>query len=316
MSADSPSSSSTLWQLARTGPWLRGLAGATCAALLCGVAGLWQWDRREARVASNQLVLNNYGSAPQQLDQAVTGAVYPEARTWQRVTLTGSYNSEGHVLVRSRPLDGRPGSYALSPFTTSDGIVVFINRGWLPIDVPAPPPPQGKVTIKPHLRPAEQPDKRTPPAGYVFRIVPADMDPDVPAFETEPPRSKESPDETTTWKSRKVVSAYGQLGADTQPSSAVLRRLPKPEVTEGSHLSYSFQWFVFAFGCYGAWFVALRRSVQDGPKAPRRPSTGSGSSAESKTSARLKAMRRRRKTDDDMDAEDAAIDAHLNAGSN
>lgn len=300
----------TLWQYARSGPWLRGLAGATCAAILCSAAGMWQWERRQDRVARNQLVLDNYDAPPQTLKQALATPEFPTAKTWQRVKVTGEYVAGGQLLVRSRPLNGRPGSYALTPFRTEHGVMLYINRGWLPIDEPAPAAPTGQMTITPHLRPAEPQDGRTPPPGHIFRIIPQDLSPDLPAFEKNPTQGSV------------VSSAFGQLGTD-EPITAnaakpnLLKRLPKPEISEGSHLSYTFQWFIFALGCFGAWFLALRRSFQDtavGQTSTADKSVPAVGGRPDKTQHRTRANRRTRKRDDDMDAEDTAIDAQLGHG--
>jgi hypothetical protein len=39
--------------------------------------------------------------------------------------------------------------------------------------------------------------------------------------------------------------------------------LPRPQVDEGPHLSYSLQWFVFAAGCLVGYGVLARRTAAD-----------------------------------------------------
>lgn len=250
--------------------WLGGLALAVVVAVGCVLLGMWQWDRRELRQERNALVTGNYDLEPQALGSLLPdpGSPLPDGTEWTPVELSGQYLTEGSLLLRNRPLDGRPGYHSLVPFETDDGAVLLVDRGWLPIgatgagpdDVPAPP--DGDVRAVVRLRPAEPAATRDAPAGQVQTIDPRQAAASLPGSVSDGLRT----------------GAYGVLATEQPSAGAAPLPLPRPTIDSGPHLSYSLQWFVFGLGALVAFVVLVRRTAggDDGPPTVspgrRRPS--------------------------------------------
>lgn len=272
--------------------WLGAFGLALVLAAGCVFLGDWQWDRHEQRLARNALVTGNYDRPPQALDAVLGGDAtrLPPGTEWTPVRLTGRYLSDATVLLRNRPLDGRPGYHALVPFETGDGVVLWLDRGWLPIgatgsapdDVPAPPP--GEVTVTARLRPSEPESRRSAPAGQAHTITPD-------ALAGTLAGALPAGGGATV-----VTGAYGVLGAEQPAPADAPLLLPEPEIDEGPHLSYALQWFVFALGALVGFGVLIRRTAAD----------GAGAAEEAAPSARV---RRRRPSAEEE--EDALVDARL-----
>lgn len=109
------------------GPWWALLLAAAGAGI--GVtAGLWQLGRAsekedlEARFA--------VGGTAGALQQLVASDAAAEFR-YRTVRLTGRYDPEHQLLLDNISHAQQPGYQVLTPFTTTEG-VVLVNRGWVP----------------------------------------------------------------------------------------------------------------------------------------------------------------------------------------
>src|SRR5690606_16775009 len=148
------------------------------------------------------------------------------------VILRGHYLEQEQLLARVRPYQGQPGFEILTPFSLETGEIVIINRGWLnkgfeqdyPDHVPAPP--SGELESMARLKPTEPLlSIRTAPEGQVASIYVAGI-----------------LDELGRSGYREL---YGALVSESTPAETGILP-PRPQLTEGPHLSYSLQWFVFA----------------------------------------------------------------------
>jgi cytochrome oxidase assembly protein ShyY1 len=290
--------------------WLGGLALAVAVAVGCVLLGTWQWQRREARLERNAAVTGNYDRSAVPLEALGTDLdePLPAARSWTPVLLAGEYLVDDAVLLRQRPLGGRAGYHALVPFRDDSGAVLLVDRGFVPAgdtgDAPdaVPAPPAGRVEALVRLRPAEPPDARDAPAGQVRTITP---DLVLGARPTGSPSTGEA--------GRPVTGAYGVLATEEPAPAAAPVPLPRPTVDEGPHLSYAFQWFVFAGGALVGWAVLARRAVAEG--AGSGPGGGSPGGGGDRPGTRRAATRRpttcratvRRPTAEEE--EDALLDA-------
>lgn len=272
--------------------WLGFFALCVLVALGCGLLSLWQWHRREARLAANALVVTNYDRPPATLAEALPGdGELPAERTWTPVQVAGRYIPSATTLVRNRPRDGVAGHLVLVPLLTEDGRVLVVDRGWVPLGssgsvpevIPAPPPGQVRVTAR--LRPPEAAGlQRTPPEGQTYRKRPADLAADLAA------RSG------GRFSAGQVVAGtYGQLAAEDPAPEQPLPVLARPTLDEGPHLAYSMQWVAFGAMALIGFVVVVRRTAAhddlDEPP-PRRA--------------------RARPTDEEV--EDALLDAQRPAG--
>ncbi|MBD8062252.1 SURF1 family cytochrome oxidase biogenesis protein [Oceanitalea stevensii] len=251
-------------------------------AVACVFLGAWQWSRHEDRSAANALVNGNYDSAPQPIEEVVEDTV-PDDLVWRRVVVEGRYTGE-QVVVRNRPVDGSAAARVLAVLEVEEdddgGRLVVVDRGWVPLgegDPQLPDSPAGDVTLEGRLRAAEGTDERTAPAGQVYRIEPATVV------------------EAAGVAGGELFDGYLLATAEDGAPAAGLEPFPRPDTSPGNHLSYAFQWWVFALGAIVGYVVLARREAAELVGAPQRP-------AEPARSPRRRS---------DADEEDALIDAQL-----
>ncbi len=235
--------------------WLVLLVGVLVVAALCVAAGRWQWSRYETKKARVDTIQANFSATPVPLgDLLAAGEVLAAGDQWRPVELHGSYVPGAEVLLRNRPVGSTPGYHVLVPFEVADdpAVTVVIDRGFVPMgsdgaspaEVPATP--TGTTTVIARLRLDEAPSDRGAPAGQVQRINVAQV-----------LATAGLPATTAT------IGGYGALVVEDGEPAPGLFRLPDPDLDLGSHLSYTFQWFVFAIGAIGGFLLLLRRERRE-----------------------------------------------------
>ncbi|GAA1869155.1 SURF1 family protein [Myceligenerans crystallogenes] len=306
-----------------TRQWVILGVAAVVLAALCVLAARWQWARYEDRTAQIAVIEANWSARPVPVEDVLggPGAALPEDEVWQQVVLTGSYVPDATALLRNRPVHGTPGYHVLVPFVAEHpsapgGIVMVIDRGFVPLGTDGSEPesvpaaPSGEVEATVSLRADEPASSRGAPDGQVQ------------AISTEQVLAA-GPD-GTGWAEGRTVGAYGSLRSESPRPASAPAALPEPDTNPGSHLSYTFQWCVFAAGALAGYLLLWRRergalrgeSVSAGDLLLAAPdldaSTGGTTSS------------RRRRPDDaaprrglmsrpttDTDDEDALIDSQL-----
>ncbi|SFO01389.1 SURF1 family protein [Mycetocola miduiensis] len=239
------------WRFVISRRWFGYLAVAVVFAVVCVLLSNWQVSRLEEKRLENSRVLQNYENAPIPLDEALaTPESWEDNREWTPVSVTGSYLVDEQVLVRNRPRNGQPGFEVLTPLQLSNGSVFIVDRGWLPTgnaqDLPdvVPAPPTGDVTVTARLKPGEPAlQGRSAAEGQMATVELAQFDDrlDAPVY----------------------TGAYGLMASET-PAPAEDRPLPafKPELDEGSHLSYALQWIVFGLLGFAFLGYAIREEYR------------------------------------------------------
>jgi cytochrome oxidase assembly protein ShyY1 len=231
--------------------WLGLLAVALLVAATCALLGRWQVHRLEAQHANNHLITRNASASPVPAPELLgVGRGPAESREYARVRATGHYDTAHRLLVRNRPHEGQVGFYVVLPLVTADGPALLVNRGWVPAgesatDVPdVPAPPAGDVTVVGRVRPSESAATRggTPPPGQVTRI-------DVPQIAKDLPYD--------------VYGGYADLVRERPAPRRAPVAIDAPETSEGPHLAYAFQWFLFACLALGGYVVLARREAAD-----------------------------------------------------
>ena len=276
------------WRFALTWHWARYFALAVVFALVCVGLCLWQLDRRDTALAELERIDNNYSADPVALDEVLTELdSFELSQKWTPVTMTGTYLSDDELLVRNRPYNSGPGFEVLTPLLLADGSVFVVDRGGLPTgreqDAPdvVPAAPTGEVTVTARLKPGEPTlPGRSAPEGQIATIQ---LD-DIAAMLDAPT----------------YTGAYGLLMTeDPAPADRPLAAT-KPARDEGPHLSYAFQWLVFAlFGFFGVGYglrQEYRRINEDDPDEMER--------------AEARRVKDAARTRTDAEVEDELIDAH------
>jgi cytochrome oxidase assembly protein ShyY1 len=212
----------------------------------------WQLSRLDDRRHANAVVQANAQAQPVAVDRVMTAGTpqssVGDEQQWRPVTATGRYDASRQVLVRKRPLEGANGFWVATPFVTTSGSTLVVNRGWIAAAGGAgavqqmPPPPSGQVTIAGRVLPSEQAPSPQPtdlPAGQVTDL-----------------------DVALVGSSSDVYPGYVVLVSSDPAQPAGLTPVPLPDLSEGNHLSYAVQWVLFALvGVTG--FVLLVRRERD-----------------------------------------------------
>ncbi len=236
-------------RLLLTRRWLGYFALTVVFAVVASMFGLWQWDRRGQAVAAIEKVDANYDREPVELASLLgTGPVDAETNEWVPVSLEGSYRADEQVLVRTRPRSGSVGFEVLVPFQFGD-ITVIVNRGWVPTgasqDFPdvIPQTPQGTIQLVARIKPSEPLLRgRGAPEGQIASIHLSSL------------QGMTSQDIREDF--------YLALGGENPRPASVPLPTVRPELDEGPHLSYTFQWYLFAVMAFGGLWYMLRQEVR------------------------------------------------------
>lgn len=228
--------------------WLLSHALVLALVVLMVNLGFWQLRRLEEKRDRNELI-ESRGQEPvvpvgAVLDAGDDARAVGDVR-YRRVTATGTYDADGTVAIRNRTKDGVAGAWLATPLDLGEGERVAIIRGFVrldsdgqPFDAPAP---SGEVTVEGSVVAPERLDGTAPrdiePLIEADGMLPAailatDSDPGEPAAESE----------------------------GVQP--AVLVPVPPPELSEGPHLSYAVQWFIFSTIAIAGYPLVLRRVIR------------------------------------------------------
>ena len=224
--------------------------------------GLWQLDRLDVRREFNTTVVAR-ADLPA---QAVTELLPQRSTTsdpslaeleWRQATAQGEYLPEYQVLVINRSQNGRAGANVVTPLRLADGQILLVNRGFVPLGMALPSTPRGEIRLRGLLRASQE--RRTgqlsdPTEGILSELQRLDID----RIAAQTPGT--------------VRAMYLQL-LDSDPAEA--QGLPepviRPDLSEGSHLSYAVQWMIFAAAVAVGWVLAVRRSIQQRRKGVTSP---------------------------------------------
>ncbi|WP_418277102.1 SURF1 family protein [Isoptericola jiangsuensis] len=281
-----------------------GLAAVLLAAL-CVLAAFWQWHRYTDRQAQIALVETNYSAAPVPLADVLDGPgdVLADDDVWRPAVVVGEYLPERTVLLRNRPVNSTPGFHLLVPLRTElDGepVVLVVDRGFVPLGQDAsepasvPDPPAGQVTVTVTLR-ADEPASEHDANQSTVAAINTDQ---VLASGPDPAGLPQGA----------TVGAYGQLRSEDPAAAVTPVALPRPDTDPGSHLSYTFQWAIFALGAVGGYVALWRRETREASVT-----AGQLIAAEDPHGGSRPERTRRRRVDEEH--EDALVDAASQAPS-
>lgn len=228
------------------------LFGAVLAVAFVSL-GRWQLNRLEEKRHRNAAIVANQARPPVDFS-VVFGRTITEDDQWQRVTVRGTYDAAHQYQVRYRYDGGAPGFEVVTPLRSTGGSTVLVDRGF--IDVPSgrtipdtlPAPPSGEVSVVGFVRRSEvgKPAAINPVnnqvrlvnAGAIGRTLPYP-----------------------------VVDGYVSLTDSTPPQEGGFRPVALPELTEGPHLSYAVQWFLFTVIGVVGMGVLIRGDIRERRKA-------------------------------------------------
>jgi cytochrome oxidase assembly protein ShyY1 len=218
--------------------------------------GFWQLRRLDERQAFNERVRERIDIAPVPLEDVLAAASDPAAVEWRAVEATGTYLGDEQVAIVNRSQGGRAGQHVATPLELANGRLLIVDRGFVPLgdDVPAPPP--GEVTVVGRVHPSQERRRGqlSDPEGERAEFQRVDLD----RLAEQLPAP--------------VVPMYVDLVSSEPPQGSSPAPTELPELSEGPHLSYAVQWYIFA-GCVAVgWVLAVRHSV----RTRRQPASRDG----------------------------------------
>jgi surfeit locus 1 family protein len=229
------------------------LAVASLVAVTCISLGIWQIARLHQRQQFNAAVRAGLALPPAPVSTLLPDGTDPEPVRYRRVEATGTYDTEHEFVLYGRTQNSQAGNHLLTPLLLADGHAILVDRGWVPLDIdepgaPGAAPPSGDVDVEGVLLSSEG----GPPGAVGTADVP----------ETTLPRAD-------------LATIQSQLPYPIAPDYLLLQRQtpdqpnglpqpsPLPELSDGPHLSYAIQWFMFASIAVTGFFVLVLREGRD-----------------------------------------------------
>jgi surfeit locus 1 family protein len=212
------------------------------AVLLFVILGNWQLGRAAEKRALDE----EFSRAEPALPLPPASIAMPR---YQRVTASGSYDTDHQFLLDNMSESGRAGVHVLTPLLLVDGSAVLVDRGWVPFGATRDSLPVVAVvgasrTVAGRLDQLPRPSIRlkAPPGG------------DWPRLTSFPEMN-----ELAAWLGRDLYPQMILL--DPQDADGYVRNWHVPGPTAVRHLGYAIQWFAFAATAVAIWFaLGLRRS--------------------------------------------------------
>ena len=206
---------------------------------------MWQLDRHQQRKDFNATLVQRFDAPIRPLDELLQSSD-PADIEWLPTAITGTYLQGEDVSLVNVSQNGAAGYDAITPLLLSNGQVVLVNRGFLPLVAEFPPAPSGEVSILGRIRATSE--RRTgavsdPATGELAEVQRIDID-----------RLQQQID-------GELVPVYVQLLRSTPSEDASLSTIVDPEFGNGPHLSYTVQWIIFALSAAGGWVALVRREV-------------------------------------------------------
>jgi cytochrome oxidase assembly protein ShyY1 len=208
--------------------------------------GFWQLRRLDERQALNSAVAEREAEPAVPLADLLGEPNFdPDTAEWRRVTAEGTW-LPGQLLVFNRSQNGIAGENVLTALTLDDGTTVIVNRGFVPLARDVPEPPTTEAAILATVRESQSGGGEVvdPDTGELAEVQRVDVGRLAPQFDGD------------------VAPVYLDLIA-SEPAITPADPLPvpPPEQSEGNHLSYAIQWFIFSLCVAIGWVLAVRHSI-------------------------------------------------------
>jgi cytochrome oxidase assembly protein ShyY1 len=226
--------------------WLLSHVFVLLLVVTMGNLGFWQLRRLDEKRDRNALIEARMDQPVVPVEDLLTpeSGEVGEAR-FRQVTATGTYDAAATVSVRNRSQDGVAGAWLVTPLTLADGDQVGVLRGFVALDADGSavqsPAPEGEVTV----------EGLVVDPGSFDGTAPKDLE---PLLDTE----GTLPGLVLAESSTPPEPAAARSDA-AEPGSILV--VPPPELSEGPHLGYAAQWFIFSTIAIVGYPLVLRRVV-------------------------------------------------------
>ncbi|MGD8856415.1 MAG: SURF1 family protein [Chloroflexota bacterium] len=198
--------------------------------------GFWQLSRRQERLAANAAYVAQISQSPVILDASYLDAD-PEELADRTATAQGRYDYEQQILLTQQSWLGRPGADLVTPLVLADGqTAVLVDRGWIPaadaeqadlsqFEEPGPQSINGVVQLSQVLSGGRTAEVDGPQQRW-YRV-------EIEAIQEQMPY-------------RLLPFYLVQTPPDGVQEDLPYRVSVDYDLSEGPHLGYAIQWFLFA----------------------------------------------------------------------
>ena len=213
---------------------------------ICLQAARWQYHRYEERHERNNIIRTNLKERTDE-ETLLSAINSPEKVAWKKISLSGRFEPSKEILVRNRYHDGYYGYGVVTLFISDNSKKYWVDRGWVRAGKDAQTPPvtqkvtSEKIAIEARVR-AEKIENQL--GGTLFALP-----------------GKSGSQVLERWNGSAAIETepfYLDLLATTPniftPSAPTLL----PEISDGPHLAYTFQWIIFALLIVLGWFLVMR----------------------------------------------------------
>jgi len=218
--------------------------------------GIWQLDRLQQRRAFNAQVESSRTQPLLDLNAVQPGNIVD--MEWRSVQMTGKYDFENQVAIKNQYNNNQYGYHLLTPLL-SNGTAVLVDRGWIPADSNSTPADWrkydqvGEIKVTGQIRLG----LGKPAFGGIADILPEDgsrlefwNNADVAQISKQLPYP--------------ILGVYIQEAPNPSNAEPPISFQPELDLTEGPHLGYAIQWFMFASMLFfGYPFYVKRQEARD-----------------------------------------------------
>lgn len=228
--------------------WLVAHVFVLAIAVLFITLGFWQLRRHEELIRLNEMGEGRLAASVEDFETLLANTD-PEALEYRRVVVSGEFESEHEVFIRSQVYRGNSGFHVVTPLVLEDDGAVLVNRGWVPLEFEQLPEeqiraPLGMVTVEGWVQASQQ----RPPLG-----------PEDPPGEILDTLNRVDIDRIGQQVPMALAPVYVNQIGEQSADLPVPVSLPTFD-DQGPHLAYAVQWFGFALvGLVGYFFLARRR---------------------------------------------------------
>ena len=213
--------------------------------------GIWQLDRLQQRRAANAVLSATLAASPLDLAGATLEDDLSTLKNRQAMA-TGTYDLDRQVILIVQNWQGRAGVHLITPLVFADGeTAVLVDRGWIPeadnnpaghakYDVPGPVTTDGFVALSQALSGGTESEAEALQKEW-YRV-------DVAAIGQQMPYE---------------LLPFFVLQAAEDNSQLPFRSDPEFDLSEGSHLGYAFQWFIFSLGLGIGYVLYVRKNMKE-----------------------------------------------------
>jgi cytochrome oxidase assembly protein ShyY1 len=209
--------------------------------------GFWQLRRLDEKRDRNALIESRMDQPVAPVDDLLVPGDDDAVRDarFRTVTASGTYDDDATVVVRNRTLDGAAGAWLVTPLVLDQGTRVGVLRGFVSFSpdgsVVEASAPEGQVTVEGLIVDPGSFDG-TAPKDLAPLLAGDDVVPGLVLAERSTPPEPSAADATSA-----------------EPESILA--VPPPDLSEGPHLGYAAQWFIFSSIAVIGYPLVLRRVV-------------------------------------------------------